>query len=178
MKKLFTILIIAVTTSVTAQRYSTKWSENDEMKFAFVSLAFDARHLVTGSKQTDNETSLNFIGQVGANYKGWEVGIEYENHSKLTPKFQRYGVFVNYGFYAFRDLSIYNGISYGSIIREANSNFLSFGYNGEIRYDLSNDFTIGAKLNIQERKDIEFYCPDCPDRKFVASAFLSIYYKL
>lgn len=161
-----------------AQTYGKKWSEKDPVKYAFVSIAFDARHAVSGSNQTDNKPSLDFIAQIGANYHNVEVAIEYEDHSALKPKFQRYAVLVGYSFDLTQDFSLYNGVSFGCINRAGNTSFFSFGYNGELRYDLSDKFILGARLNVQERKDIEFYCSDCDSKKWVSSGFISLYYKL
>lgn len=118
-----TLLLLLLSTATHAQNYNNSWSKKDESKFAFVSVGVDARHATFGSEQTDNKPSLDLLLTVGANYKGIEVAIEYEDHSALTPKFQRYGVTAGYSFYATDKISLYNGIGFGSIIREGNSNF-------------------------------------------------------
>lgn len=154
--KILSIALFLIALTSNAQVYSNAWSHNDKEIYPFVSFAVDARHALAGSPQTDNKPSLDFIGQIGANYKGVEVGLEYEDHSALKPKFQRYGVFVNYGFEVVRDLSVYSGVTYGSIIRQNNSNFLTVGGNLELRYRLSNTINIGVVGQLLQRRDIDF----------------------
>lgn len=157
MKKAIFILTLAISFACNAQRYSTKWSENDLPKYGFVSVIIDARHAVLGSEQTDDNPSLDFTAQIGANYHGWEIGIEYENHSALKPTFNRYGAFVMYGGEFMRDFSFYAGGGFGSIMREGNSNFFSFDFRNEVRYNLTDWVNICLVADIRSRKDISFY---------------------
>lgn len=150
-------MLLATVAMCKAQVYSKSWSSRDALEYAFVSLNFDARHAVSGSAQTQNKPSLDVTAQIGANYRGVEVGLEYEDHSALKPKFQRYGAFVNVGKEIYRDLYIYGGVTYGSIVRQSNKNFLSKGLTAEIRYRLTERISFGITSRIDERRDYDFY---------------------
>lgn len=150
-------MLLATVAMCNAQVYSKSWSNRDALEYAFVSLNFDARHAVSGSAQTQNKPSLDVTAQIGANYRGIEVGLEYEDHSALKPKFQRYGAFVNVGKEIARDLYIYGGVTYGSIVRQGNKNFLSKGMTAELRYRLTERISVGITSRIDERRDYDFY---------------------
>lgn len=163
MKRLLQFALMLVLVSANAQ----------EKNYPYVAAGFDLRNAAFGSKPTGNKPELDYQLKAGAIYNNVEIGIQYEAFPAIDYK--QYSVYANYVIPISKKNSVSAGLEAGSIIREGNSNFLFYGGNTELRYDI-HPFVIGAQLNYKYRSDLT-YLYDLDKREFKASVAINLYYK-
>lgn len=163
MKKLITTALLTISLMVNAQNYSNSWSKRDKINNIFITFGFDARNLVEGSKPTNYDSELDFRIKAGTTVQNLEIAIFYENFKRIT--YQSYGFNVGYVLPLNLEINalglsiplnktdLYAGIEGGSIIRQSNSNFYNFGFNGEIRQHIGKRFIVSAQYNSIWRPD-------------------------
>lgn len=172
MKNSLKLLVLLFSITMTAQQYGKHWNQRNKEYYGFVSTGFDVRNLAIGSQPTNDKSALDIQLKVGARANALEVSMFYENFNRI--QFQAYGANVNGVFQLYKNFDLALGVELGSVIRERNSNFLMFGINSEIRYDLRK-FIVSLQVNNRYRKDLLIYGKDLP---IVNSVFFNVYYKL
>lgn len=140
----------------------------------YVSGGFDARNAAIGSGPTGKKPNLDYQIKAGAVSSNIDIGIQYENFPAID--YQQYSAYINYAFPIKKKLLLYAGLETGSIIREGNSNFLFYGGNLEMKYDIAEDFAIGMQGNFKNRPDIT-YLYDTGKCEFKGSVMVNLYYK-
>lgn len=172
MKKLLKITVLLFTITMSSQHYGSRWGQRDKEYYGFVSTGFDIRNLTIGSNPTDNKSALDVQFKVGARANALEVAGFYESFKRI--EFEAYGVNINGVFQLYKNFDVALGGEFGSVIKEGNSNYIMYGLNSELRYDLGK-FILALQLNNRNRKDLMKYGNDFP---IVHSVFFNLTYKL
>lgn len=139
-------------------------ADAQQKNYPYVATGFDLRNAVSGSKPTNGRPELDYQLKASTIYRNVEIGIQFENFPAIDYK--QYSVYANYVVPVYRKFSVSAGLEAGSIIREGNSNYLFYGCNTELRYDL-HPFVVGVQLNYKYRYCLT-YLYDLPDREFRA----------
>lgn len=150
-------------------------SAKSQENYPFVSVGFDVANAIAGSKPTNNKSSLDAQIKAGAVYKSNEVYIQYENFNRIS--FQQYGLGYNRIIYPFYKVDLVFGVETGSIVRGSGFNWLYYGGNIELRYDLTKKLQLSLQGNYRSRKDIEALY-NTKQKEFRGSGFINIIYKI
>lgn len=152
-----TILIFLFTITLSAQH-----------TFSF---GVDAKNLIYGSQPTNNEPALDFQVRFLGRQNHVEVGIAYEQFSRIAYRDVMF--FVNY--VTGQDLQVAIGAEHGIGIRNDNMSFITLGGNAEIRYFINN-IGISLQANTMYRPDL--YVLYRSDKDWVYSGFVNICYRI
>jgi len=150
-------------------------SAKSQENYPFLSFGFDVANAIVGSAPTNNKPSLDGQIKVGAMFQSNEAYIQYENFNKIG--FQQYGLGYNRVVYPFYKVDLAFGLETGSIIRKGGFNWLYYGGNIELRYDLTSEIQLSLQGNYRSRNDIEALY-NTKQKEFRASGFINIIYKL
>jgi len=134
-----------------------------------VSLGFDVSNALYGSEV--NKPSLDIQFKVTSIESWGEIGIQYEYFNEI--KYFSWGMFANKQVNITDNIKLLAGVEAIQIIR-GKVGFLSYGFNAETRYWITENIGISAQYNYRWREDLrQLY----DDGRFVNSGFLNIIYK-
>ena len=133
-----------------------------------VSVGVDISNAIQGSNV--NVPALDIKASIASITNNREIGFELEYFKEI--EYFSYGIFAN-KVIPIKRISLVAGIELVQIIR---GKFTSFGYgfNGEVRYYLTDKIGVGYQYNIRRRTDLQllYY-----DGRFVKSGFINLIYK-
>lgn len=149
MKKLILLSALLLSTIIFSQTPAPE-------RYTFASVGIDAANAIVGSEPTGNKPSLDFTIKAGAvdETKNLEIYIQYESFNKIN--YQSFGVAGNAILFPLYKVDLAIGGEFGMIRRMEGMSFFYYGVNGEVRYLLTDKFSIGAQANIKRRYDIEY----------------------
>lgn len=161
--------------------------------YCSLSLGFDAKNAIVGSKPTNNEPALDLIAGLHMVSNNFELNPEFEYFKQIG--FQRFG--VNFAYHDQRYIPIGNNElnftlipSLGaSLINRFNMNNISTdGYSFSshlavqgglsIRFKISDHIMIDGTIQALTRSDLKFYYPNDNPKFIVFSNFINLHYIL
>ena len=166
MKKLILFAFLIVGMTMNAQNHNNAWSKKDKLNYFFISFSADAKHLVTGSKQTAHKKELDLKTKIGFIADNIETCLFYETFHRIN--YQAYGLNVGYIFQLNDEIDLklftipldktdlYLGIEGSQIIRYSNLGTFSYGLNGAIRQHLNKYIIVFLNSNYIYRSDIHY----------------------
>lgn len=139
-----------------------------------ISLGYDIKNSIKGSKPTNFEPSLNYLLRASAVDKNnIEIGIFYENFNKIN--YQCYGINAGYFIEILKIMELYGGVESGFIIRKFNTNRFSYGLNLEARFKIKENISISLLNQCRYRSDLHYINAPKPYRN---SIFLNIIFSI
>jgi len=133
-----------------------------------VAIGFDVRNALIGSDV--NCPSLDVQLKISDITPHREIGLEFEYFKEID--YFSYGVYSNY----LVNVNSFQLAFGGELIQIIRGKFTSFayGFNGEIRYFITDKIGVSTQYNIRRRTDLQLLYND---GRFVNSGFVNLIYK-
>ena len=149
----FSIIYVAVVNTVFSQQ---------------VAIGFDVRNAIKGSDV--NAPAFDIQAKISDVTKHREIGLQFEYFKEID--YFSYSVYGNY-ILPINDFRVLAGVEIVQIIRGKFTAY-AYGFNGEIRYFITDKIGVGYQYNVRRRTDLQLLYND---GRFVNSGFLNLIYK-
>jgi len=133
-----------------------------------VSVGLDISNAINGSDV--NAPSLDIQAKISDVTEHREIGLQFEYFKEID--YFSYSVYGNY-IVPINDFRLLAGVELVQIIRGKFTTF-AYGFNGEIRYFVTDKIGVGYQYNVRRRTDLQLLYND---GRFVNSGFLNVIYK-
>jgi hypothetical protein len=133
-----------------------------------VAIGFDVSNAIQGSEV--NAPALDIQAKISDVTTHREIGLQFEYFKEID--YFSYSIYGNY-ILPINNFRLLAGVELVQIIR-GNSTVFAYGFNGEVRYFVTDKIGIGYQYNVRRRTDLQLLYND---GRFVNSGFLNLIYK-
>ena len=133
-----------------------------------VAIGFDVSNAIQGSKV--NAPALNIQAKISDITTHREIGLQFEYFKEID--YFSYSMYGNY-ILPINDFRLLAGVELVQIIRGKFTAY-AYGFNGEIRYFITDKIGVGYQYNARRRTDLQLLYDD---GRFVKSGFFNVIYK-
>ena len=133
-----------------------------------VAIGFDVRNAIKGSDV--NAPAFDMQAKISDITTHREIGLQLEYFKEID--YFSYSMYGNY-IVPINDFRLLVGVEIVQIIRGKFTTF-AHGFNGEIRYFVTDKIGVGYQYNVRRRTDLQLLYSD---GRFVNSGFLNLIYK-